>query len=294
MDKSSKTEYDFGKLIYKVIIFVAIVFTIAMGFYIYKFHMLDIGKPSDFGSFGDFVGGLMNPMLQFIVISMLFWSIQVQRQELHATRNTLESTKDELTETKKANVEQARELKKQADELKEQTDLLKEQRDDNRDKISVEQQLMYLNDIEKGIEYLFEQKLYIVSDKEKYNNIETTFGYLIFAPHRIEADAFRYACLQKNTVKAGVEMIIRVVNQRFAAYVASLSDGVSSNVLSYPVISYRLGWVMNMGYSFNILNIINENPLSDLINRFNNAVNDSSFNEQEKRLLIESLNSLKG
>ncbi len=36
--------------------------------------------------FGDFVGGTLNPILTFITIALLIWSIRIQMSELKATR----------------------------------------------------------------------------------------------------------------------------------------------------------------------------------------------------------------
>ena len=118
MGRESNIYFDFQKiLVCSVILFVVVVGCTALWVYKEKFGLpwpIDsLGKIGDFGAFGDFVGGLMNPLLQFIVISMLFWSIQVQRQELKATRDTLSATKDELTATKEANESQANSLNDQ-------------------------------------------------------------------------------------------------------------------------------------------------------------------------------------
>jgi uncharacterized membrane protein len=44
------------------------------------------GSQEVFGSFGDFIGGTLNPILSFATITLLIWSIRLQRKELIETR----------------------------------------------------------------------------------------------------------------------------------------------------------------------------------------------------------------
>lgn len=43
------------------------------------------GTQADFGAFGDFLGGILNPILSFATLSLLIWSINIQIGELKAT-----------------------------------------------------------------------------------------------------------------------------------------------------------------------------------------------------------------
>ncbi len=56
--------------------------------------------------FGDYFGGVLNPIFGFATVSLLVWSIQIQLRELKLTR-------DELKLNTQANREQAFELKRQ-------------------------------------------------------------------------------------------------------------------------------------------------------------------------------------
>lgn len=58
------------------------------------------------GAFGDFVGGLLNPLVAFLALFWLTRSIEIQREELSAT-------KEELSKAKLAQQDQARTLEKQ-------------------------------------------------------------------------------------------------------------------------------------------------------------------------------------
>jgi uncharacterized membrane protein len=79
----------------------------------WPFNKAILGSHEQFGAFGDFIGGTLNPLLQFVVISMLFWSIQVQRKELENSNKILVATQYELTQTKIANEKQASALSAQ-------------------------------------------------------------------------------------------------------------------------------------------------------------------------------------
>ncbi len=58
------------------------------------------GNQSDFGAFGDFFGGILNPLLTFFTILLLLRQLTYQRDELKATRDELIKT----TEIHKENV----------------------------------------------------------------------------------------------------------------------------------------------------------------------------------------------
>ncbi|MCF6442526.1 hypothetical protein L1077_24155 [Pseudoalteromonas luteoviolacea] len=52
------------------------------------------GNQGDFGAFGDFIGGILNPILTFLTIVILVYSIRLQVKELELTRNEIKETKD--------------------------------------------------------------------------------------------------------------------------------------------------------------------------------------------------------
>lgn len=59
--------------------------------YFGNFHG-DFGDQSDFGAFGDFFGGILNPMLTFLTILLLLRQLRFQRSELNATAKELRAT----------------------------------------------------------------------------------------------------------------------------------------------------------------------------------------------------------
>lgn len=66
-----------------------------LGTYAIKFSNYAWGGPADWGMFGDYVGGLANPLLSFLTIFLLIVSLYYQNQELAATR-------EELSQSRKA------------------------------------------------------------------------------------------------------------------------------------------------------------------------------------------------
>ncbi len=49
---------------------------------------------ADLGTIGDFIGGLLNPLLTFATVCLLIWSIRIQQKELSAATKVLKQTKD--------------------------------------------------------------------------------------------------------------------------------------------------------------------------------------------------------
>lgn len=98
-------------------------------FYFSIFHG-GIGDKGDFGAFGDYFGGVLNPILGFATVGLLVWSLKYQmdelalsRQELALTRQELAETKEETALSRKAMEEQVNHIKNEA-RLNELTRLL--------------------------------------------------------------------------------------------------------------------------------------------------------------------------
>nr|WP_283164171.1 hypothetical protein [Shewanella corallii] len=58
------------------------------------------GNQGDFGAFGDFIGGTLNPILGFITVVLLIWSLRKQAEALKVSQTELALTRQELAETK--------------------------------------------------------------------------------------------------------------------------------------------------------------------------------------------------
>lgn len=65
--------------------------------------------------FGDFVGGTLNPILGFLTVGLLVWSIQIQMKELKATREEITATKRETKLSRKAMEEQVNHFSQEAE-----------------------------------------------------------------------------------------------------------------------------------------------------------------------------------
>lgn len=112
-----------------LIILLAIVACCLLAFYFLNFHG-GIGDKGDFGAFGDYFGGVLNPILGFATVGLLVWSLKYQmdelalsRQELALTRQELAETKEETALSRKAMEEQVNHIKNEA-KLNELTRLL--------------------------------------------------------------------------------------------------------------------------------------------------------------------------
>ena len=79
----SSVKIKFGILIFIVVTIIVVV----IGIYIYHFNSYAIStKPQDWGPFGDFLGGVLNPILAFCSFIALLYTIHIQQNELALTR----------------------------------------------------------------------------------------------------------------------------------------------------------------------------------------------------------------
>lgn len=96
-----------------LIILLAIVAGCLLAFYFLNFHG-GIGDKSDFGAFGDYFGGVLNPILGFATVGLLVWSLKYQMDELALTRQVLEETQKEAALSRQAMEAQVTHLKQDA------------------------------------------------------------------------------------------------------------------------------------------------------------------------------------
>lgn len=73
-----------------------------------------IGDKGDFGAFGDFFGGVLNPILGFATVSILVWSLKYQVDELALTNKVLKETQNEAALSRQAMENQVEHLQKEA------------------------------------------------------------------------------------------------------------------------------------------------------------------------------------
>ena len=67
--------------------------SIYMIWFLYQGQSLS-SDTADWGTFGDFVGGILNPVVAFFALLLLMVSIGIQREELKATRKELKEAND--------------------------------------------------------------------------------------------------------------------------------------------------------------------------------------------------------
>lgn len=112
MAENTKEEKELNFKPYKI--FAIVMMTIVISAYIFNFNNQSISKDSgDWGTFGDFIGGTLNPTLAFLSFLALLQTIKIQSKELKASREELELTRDELARSADAQKEQSKSIKLQ-------------------------------------------------------------------------------------------------------------------------------------------------------------------------------------
>ncbi|ABX49308.1 conserved hypothetical protein [Shewanella baltica OS195] len=105
-----------------LIILLAIVAVSLLGLYFMNFNG-GWGNQGDFGTFGDFLGGVLNPILGFATVGLLIWSLKLQMNELALSRQELALTRQELAETKKETAMSRQAMEQQVTHLKQEAEL---------------------------------------------------------------------------------------------------------------------------------------------------------------------------
>lgn len=97
-----------------VIISIAMIFFSIVSAYVYSFHSYEwSSKPSDWGVIGDYVGGLLNPVISFVALYYLIKAYTTQKQELRETKSVLEKTEVNSKKLADAQVELAHAISSQ-------------------------------------------------------------------------------------------------------------------------------------------------------------------------------------
>ncbi|EYT17860.1 putative phage abortive infection protein [Acinetobacter sp. 1000160] len=110
---------------WSIFIAVALIVIVLIAYFV-SFHKGFSTSNGDWGTFGDFVGGTLNPLLAALAFYWLTSSIRLQLQELRDTRSVLKDTSDH--QAKIAQLEEEN-LETQKDILKRQTDSLLKQKE---------------------------------------------------------------------------------------------------------------------------------------------------------------------
>ena len=84
------------KLICILLVFALLVFFFVLGVYIYYFNALSIIKDTaTWGTFGDYFGGTLNPIISLLALIGLLYTIHQQAQEMKATREELKQASEQ-------------------------------------------------------------------------------------------------------------------------------------------------------------------------------------------------------
>lgn len=110
---------NFKYILSAIGILAAIALTIILGIYYYYFHHLDISNDQAiWGQFGDYVGGIANPLFGFLTTMALVISLYLQNKQLNVTTKELEETRKELKRSSDIQIESELALRNQAKALK--------------------------------------------------------------------------------------------------------------------------------------------------------------------------------
>lgn len=99
-NQEDQQRYNIAANVSSAVIAVAVV---SVGFYCWWFFFqnersLSVNS-SDWGAFGDFVGGITNPLVAFSALIWLIASVRIQRDELRQTRKELEAAAEAQSKT---------------------------------------------------------------------------------------------------------------------------------------------------------------------------------------------------
>jgi len=90
-DKPKVAEAGHWLVIGAMVVGLAVIAVVA-GAYFFKFHGPTADEQGTWGEFGDYVGGLINPIFGFITVLILVETLRVQRRDLELSRIELEAS----------------------------------------------------------------------------------------------------------------------------------------------------------------------------------------------------------
>ena len=193
---SSKLKFLNWILVVAILLFIGLLV-------IYYFHIfpLDEIEKGKWGTFGDFIGGTLNPLFALFSLFAIIYTIKIQTKELELSRKELEETKEELKESRIAQQEQSESLKLQNQATKLQMfentffqliELFIKIRDDIYVEITIKQNTIekYLesNNYEYYVNNIFLEKL------RDYKEIETKFKLISFLAIKKYLEIYKFDC----------------------------------------------------------------------------------------------------
>ncbi|WP_296592933.1 putative phage abortive infection protein [Methylophaga sp.] len=96
MKQSNDEEKDLNWALKLIVLVAAILAAVAVSFYFTNFSGELSESQADWGVFGDYVGGVLNPVFGFLVLIALLMTISLQATELKLTRKELKNSSDAL------------------------------------------------------------------------------------------------------------------------------------------------------------------------------------------------------
>lgn len=98
-----------SRIMLGLLLFAVFAILVAMSMYVYSFGSLPIEtKPDQWGPFGDYFGGVLNPIFSFLAFLILMMSFRLQAQELRETRVELTAARTAQEQASKAQMQQAK------------------------------------------------------------------------------------------------------------------------------------------------------------------------------------------
>jgi len=107
--------------LYYLLYFALFLLLIVLSIYFFNFNNGFSTDKEDWGTFGDFIGGTLNPLFAFLSLFAIIYTIKIQTQELEYTREELQATKEELSKSRIAQEEQSEAFKIQNLSISQQT-----------------------------------------------------------------------------------------------------------------------------------------------------------------------------
>lgn len=115
LEEKNSSKLKFLNWILVVAIFLFIGLLVIYYFNIFPLDEIEKGK---WGTFGDFIGGTLNPLFALFSLFAIIYTIKIQTKELELSREELEATRKELEGSRIAQQEQSESLKLQNEATK--------------------------------------------------------------------------------------------------------------------------------------------------------------------------------
>lgn len=128
-ESEKKEQFELNSVVVIAIFGAIVAIFIVVGAYRLNFSSnLFSSKTAVWGAFGDYIGGVLNPMFGFITIMILLYTVYQQSKELRKSTKALEYQSKEMQHSTKALENQSKEMKNSVDALAAQKKEMEEAR----------------------------------------------------------------------------------------------------------------------------------------------------------------------